>query len=122
MRELKFRAFDKLSKKMVFPNGGDFIGWHAMSNWKDCLTVMQYTGLKDRNGKEIYEGDIVNYKCTSGKLSWDTTTDVRWEGMVYRFWNFYLGVNMPGVYPENDRQKYLTVVGNIYENPDLLEQ
>ena len=59
MRDFKFRAWDKWSNKMIQPNNGDFIGWHAMSNWRDCLHIMQYTGLKDKNGKEIYEGDIV---------------------------------------------------------------
>ncbi len=62
MREFKFRAWDKWRNEMIAPNGGDFIGWHGPSNWGKCFEVMQYTGLKDKNGVEIYEGDIVRIK------------------------------------------------------------
>ncbi len=58
-REIKFRAWDKWNNKMIQPHDGDFIRWHSMSNWRDCLDVMQYTGLKDKNDNEIYEGDII---------------------------------------------------------------
>jgi len=65
MKEIKHRAWDKYKNKMIAPNGGDFIGWHAMSNWRDCLIVMQYTGLEDMDGVEIYEGDLLNVFFTS---------------------------------------------------------
>ena len=81
-----------------------------------------YTGLKDKEGREIYEGDIVHYKCKSGSLSWDMNGEIKWDGCVWKYWNFILGQNMPGVYPEDENQRYLEVIGNIYENPELLEK
>lgn len=56
-REIKFRFYMVDKKKMVFPKVGygNFSDLKETADWK----VMQYTGLKDRNGKEIYEGDYV---------------------------------------------------------------
>jgi hypothetical protein len=65
MREIKFRAWDIDMQIMIQPEDGDFIKWHAMSNWRQCLIVEQFTGLLDKNGIEIYEGDVL--RCGIGK-------------------------------------------------------
>lgn len=64
MREIKFRAYHHLTKKIINPEevssktlGKNPIEWHNERKW----TLMQYTGLKDFDGKEIYEGDILEY-------------------------------------------------------------
>ena len=75
----------------------------------------QFTGLKDKNGKEIYEGDVIRHRSRNeyGSIQ-DVDTEVRWEGTG---WNF-LGGN--GAFPivETDSGE---VIGNIYENPELLK-
>jgi hypothetical protein len=111
MREIKVRAWDKRREKMISPNDGDFIGWHAMSNWRDCLEVMQYTGLHDKAGVEIYEGDIVRvvhddrYAPGIGVVEWNESSAC---------FEFGLGTASEVNWSHE-------VIGNIYENPDLLE-
>jgi hypothetical protein len=111
MREIKFRAWDK-SKQMwernfSISNNGSFLRL-GIGQKSEFWEVMQYTGLKDKNGKEIYEGDVVTYHCGSDKQT---------EPMV---------VAIPDVYiSSNDSDGYMRthsyeVIGNIYENPELV--
>ena len=121
MREIKFRAWDKQEKQIVYPRkfsfethetlvwcwrNGDFV-WRGEEEFE----IMQYTGLEDKNGKEIYEGDIIKamidygpggehqqvFKVTLGSF-----------GVNIQEWNY-----KEGILPE--------VIGNIHENPELLE-
>ena len=100
-REIKFRAFDKHMNFMEEPR--DI--FEIPSSWDfDFVELMQFTGLKDKNGKEIYEGDIVKYYNASVK-------SVEWyQG------GFYLSGVSHNPIDEND----VEVIGNIYENPELL--
>ena len=74
--------------------------------------VMQYTGLKDKNGKEIYEGDIIN-------IQYDVTVQIEKAVIEYRGASFYAVTNADTW--ELDNYEEIAVIGNIYENPELLE-
>ena len=75
------------------------------------VNLMQYTGLKDKNGKEIYEGDIIKYTqhyFNTPMIKYKTKI-VEWK---YDKW---------GVYETNAGESDIEVIGNIYENPELLK-
>lgn len=79
------------------------------------IELMQSTGLKDKNGKEVFVGDII--KCTRGCLH-EVYIEKEYGGT-------YCG-GMPAVYLKDLREGYAwteheEIIGNIYENPDLLE-
>lgn len=84
----------------------------------DC-ELMQYTGLKDKNGKEIYEGDILKLYFEEDKLEdwfWLSLKDEERErGYVY------LEVKYPEIFAQALPDDF-EVIGNIYENPELLNQ
>ena len=123
-REYKFRAWDKENKEML-----DIEDLH----WDDCtreflirttmysdyfdtedMILMQYTGLHDKNGKEIYESDIV-----------EVTRQCIWEKGIVVFIDgcFFIKVNetLLALYECEPNNYELKVIGNIYENPELLK-
>ena len=114
MRTIKFRAWDKKEKKMfdvcdlylqtTNRYGVSFISGETFN--AEDIELMQYTGLKDKNGKEIYEGDIL-----------DGGYVVEWETMEDNEMGFGVGIGF-NVHP--DIVEDSEVIGNIYENSKLI--
>jgi uncharacterized phage protein (TIGR01671 family) len=127
MREIKFRAFLKKEKLMCevlewIHNGRIKVSIQDSGGFliqPEDFELMQYTGLKDKNGKEIYEEDIVKFEMTREKLiDHPVMTAFENETAIYQGavkWEEY------GWRPFIDGEvKKLEVIGNIYENPELL--
>lgn len=125
MKEIKFRVWDKENKEML-----DVEYLH----WDDCtkefsirttmytdyfdeqdMILMQFTGLHDKNGKEIYEGDIVQIlggEYEQGFHEWDEKVQIK--DLIYDGYNLMMTISQIG-------NKAIKVIGNIYENPELLK-
>ena len=104
MREYKFRAWDKRFKRMVYDSPMAILFLNDSDH-----ELMQYTGLHDKNGKEIYEGDIVNGESDYGKV----IGEVNWEDS---FAGWAIGNTRMSAF----RLLTCKVIGDIYSNPELL--
>lgn len=117
MREIKFRAWDKKRKRMFAVTTLNASG--AVSVFIDDdglyllpaeqIELMQYTGLKDKNGKEIYEGDIVKSGPYCGKP------------IVFEEGRYWLGEEPDDLFTSSVRWD-IEIIGNIHENPELLKE
>ncbi len=102
MREYKFRAFHKGAKEMLFGANENIFRWQSEGQ---PIEIMQFTGLKDLQGKEIYEGDIVDYGNGRNKV-------VEFIDGCFCICGITAMPKLMTLYP---------VIGNIYENPELLK-
>ena len=123
MREIKFRG---LNENKVWEYTGETIFmddfWRLVATG-EITNVCQYTGLKDKNGKEIYEGDVVQEDIRRDKRS---KPIMRWSVVVYSEKGMFIVECLPKslrqwneLYKENDQ---VEVIGNIYENPELIHK
>lgn len=133
----KFRAYSKEENEMYYPHNDKNVDWTiddetgfiaplvnlggGMWGMIDKYELMQSTGLKDKNGVEIFEGDIVQ---------WGDTPD--WEEKPIRVavvkinpdiqFDSNVGIFEYGRFIYRDTERFLTVLGNVYENSELLEE
>lgn len=134
MRAIKFRAWDKKERKWLmgydYPNLGGFslfgecvlgnewatVAWRYLMGRNGCsvddLVVMQFTGLKDKNGKEAYDGEICQYGGTRHYIGWNDEAS--------QWWFYWLD----GIAAFPATQSVMIdneIIGNIYSNPELIE-
>jgi len=115
-REIKFRVWSVISKQMISAedmlkndylmgfDGRIYSQLQSRFGDRDCWEIMQFTGLKDKNGKEIYEGDIIKNKYGVKRV-------VEWKE----------GHNAIGFALGRASSDHREVIGNIYETPELLK-
>ncbi len=127
-REIKFRSWDKILKIMSYNpvNAINFNGQFLLNDGKfhdinkTDYILMQYTGLKDKNGKEIYEGDILKHIP-----AFEANYFVKYlTGGFYlcpdnKDYGEYFASLFAG-YDYKNRCNSIEIIGNIYENPELI--
>lgn len=120
MKDIKFRAWDKIKKIFIDKANFRINGWgdaweefrYAGINSfdKNNLIISQFTGLLDKNGTEIYEGDIIHIKSIIDDEEFNLQVEFRLSG-------FFVGQSGELFLWNRECE----VIGNIYENPELLE-
>ncbi len=101
-RPIKFRAWDTLNKEVTYFT----LFERPTATYGTHTEVMQFTGLLDKNGKEIYEGDVIEYGGARNEVKYIT------ELAIY---DDIFGLRFASLAGQSE------VVGNIYENPELLK-
>ena len=128
MREIKFRAKTIDTGEWLYgclqvprKEGGGYYMWDANMRQRkvDPETIGEFTSLKDRNGNDIYEGDIISFDYGNGEPVSEDLIEVRFVRGVFAFlWNGDLDDECSVSSPTHE---WAIVKGNIHDNPDMLQ-
>ena len=134
MREIKFRAWDKEKKEMIYdnnlagmPNMMTFNGWVYKNGKLQPYIMLQYSGLKDKNGKEIYEGDIIHFFHLGTKRIGIIKYADKWASFYIGTKNKYkINIAVTSVhswyYREEDENTLVEIIGNIWESKTIAKE
>jgi len=117
MREIKFRAWDTKERRMFVPFELKQKLNQRLGQFSADIILLQYTGLKDKNGIEIYEGDIVRHYDYPYLKAGGIST-VKWNVDACGFYPFTEEI---ADYGHPSAGEWIEVIGNIYANPELLK-
>ena len=140
MREHRYRAWDSYQKKMYSwdeigeMNGHGYLSlWNALIGMTEHITMMDSTGLKDANGIEIYEKDIIILEPDEAKEYFNEPTNLSYGDVCIVEWsNTNLAYYLMPVNEDIEEQQmdyygawsgwnWIKIIGNCYENPELLK-
>ena len=125
MKEIKFRAWDKENEKMMkvsslhLENKEISVKENGTFHLFRMQDLMQYTGLKDKNGKEIYEGDIVKIIKLEGYGEY--CDQVEYTGRIECYISEFR-IQPLNLRLSDESTVEIEIIGNIYENKNLLEE
>lgn len=138
MRELKFRIWDKQQNRFhtdrdwgISLDGTHIIGISSHDRWDhdkgykikltDNLVIQQYTGLKDKNGKDVYEGDIIQYNVGSSYENMNFIVQWSEDSLGYILQSQSGDILTNSWTPDGNRFNFIELKGNVFENKELLK-
>ena len=122
MKDIKFRAWDRITQDMTYKierDGASPYDFEDLISDTERFEIMQFTGLLDKKGNEIFEGDIVSLWHEEMFFQGTVKGSVEWDNCSGCFQIMFDSSSMPFVGLDLDYCE-CEVIGNIYENPELL--